>query len=98
MRKIIFALALTVSTSVFAAQRVISNIYNFGSSVQVHIWNSTGNFVRCSGPIQLTTESGVTYDERYNGSVFPRSSLFQTYYARDVFDRIISVRHRIFCM
>lgn len=99
MKKIILALALTISASAFAekASVIFPQVYNYGSSVQVQIWNHTDKYVTCSGSIWMRTEKGVSYSEYLFDSVMPRFSAYRSFYARDYNDRIQSVNHSIFC-
>lgn len=99
MKKIILALALTMSASAFAEKvsSIWPRVYNNGSSVQVQIWNHTDQYVTCSGSIWMRTEKGNSYSEYLFDSVMPRFTAYRSFYARDFNDRIVSADHSIFC-
>lgn len=99
MKKIILGLALIISAPAFAekASIVFPQVYNYGSSVEVQIWNHTDRYVTCSGSLWIRTEKGNSYSEYLFDHVMPRFSAYRSFYARDFNDRIQSVRHSIFC-
>lgn len=99
MKKFMVALALTISASAFAekASVIFPHVYNYGSSVQVQIWNHTDKYVSCSGPLWMTTEKGVSYSEYLFDSIMPRMTAYRSFYSRDFNDRIRNVSHSIFC-
>ena len=98
MKKLTMVLALLATGSVFAASdAVFPNVYNYGSQVQVQVWNHDNRQVHCNGTLWMRTQSGKSYSEYYSDWVFARGSSFRTFYARDLNDRIQNVSHNISC-
>jgi hypothetical protein len=99
MKKIILALALTISAAAFAetASTIFPRVYNYGTNVQIQVWNHTDRYVTCSGPVWMTTDSGLNISEYYFDSVMPRTTAFRTLHARNFQDPIRFVNHSIFC-
>lgn len=99
MKKFFSGLLLTLSFSALAETKafIYPNVYNFGSNVQVQIWNTTDKSVTCSGFINMRTQQGHTDSEYYYEWISPRFSSYRTYYPRRSGDRIISVNHSIYC-
>lgn len=98
MKKFMMVLALLTTGSVFAApDATFPNVYNYGSQVQVQVWNHDNRQVNCNGTLWMRTQSGKSYSEYYSDWVFPRGSSYRTFYARDMNDRIASVSHNIAC-
>lgn len=99
MKKLILALLVTVSASAFAEKEsiVFPRVYNYGSSVQVQVWNHTDRSVNCSGFVNITLQSGKRESEYYFDFVSARFTSYRTFYMRDLNDRVSFVNHSIFC-
>ena len=98
MKKLILGMALLVSTTAFAKPdtAVFPQVYNFGSHVQVQIFNNSPWNATCSGWINMTFQSGRRDTINYYEMVFARSSRFRSIYPRTP-ERIMFVNHSIFC-
>jgi hypothetical protein len=99
MKKIFLALVLTCTASAFAGKDavVFPRVYNYGSSIQVQVWNHTDKTVTCSGSIFGRTVKGVSYSDFYFDTVTPSFTSYRSFYTRDFSDRFFSVRHNIYC-
>lgn len=98
MKKFMMIFALLATGTVFAAKdAAFPNVYNYGTQVQVQVWNHGDRQVNCNGTLWMRTMSGKSYTEYYSDFVFARGSSFRTFYARDYKDRISNVTHNIFC-
>jgi hypothetical protein len=99
MKKIILALALSLSTAVIASENtsLFPRIYNYGTSVQIQVWNYTDRYVTCSGPLWISTQSGASYREYYFDSIMPGFTSYRIIRGRDFQDRMTYINHSIFC-
>lgn len=98
MKKLILGMALLVSTAAFASSdaAIFPQVYNFGSHVQVQMYNQTTWNATCSGWLNLTFQSGRRDSLYFQDWVPARQSRFRTIYPRTP-DRIMFVNHSIFC-
>lgn len=99
MKKIFITLMLAFSATAFAEKTatIFPHVYNYGSSVQVQVWNHTDRAVNCSGFVYMNLQSGKRTSEYYFDYVSPRFTSYRSIYSRDMNDRIVSVNHSIFC-
>lgn len=99
MKKFFSCLLLALSFSAVAETEAIifPHVYNYGSNVQVQIWNNTDRSVSCSGYIYMNTQQGFRDTEYYYDWISPRFSSYRSFYLRRANDRIVSVSHSIFC-
>lgn len=98
MKSLIFAGFLALSSSAFAGM-VWPQVSNWGSSVEVSIWNHTDEDVRCSGSVYFSTSEGRSESHYYMSTVYKRSSDYERYYlfTTTATERITSVNHTISC-
>lgn len=99
MKKLFLGLMMTLSAVAFAGKEsvIFPHVYNYGSSVQVQVWNTTNRMVTCSGWINMTLQSGKRDQAHYFEMLSPGFNSFRTFYTRDFNDRVMSVYHTIFC-
>lgn len=99
MKKLIVGLSLIISSVAFAekASLVYPQVYNFGSSVQVNVWNTTNQNVWCSGTVNMTTDKGQMESQYYNEFVSANFNSYRMIYPRQFGVRIVSVFHSIYC-
>lgn len=99
MKKLILALTLVASASAFAGEKamIFPNVYNYGHSVMVSVWNHTDRNVSCSGPLYLTYQSNVRETEYFFETVWSRQTTYRNVYPRRMNDRITMVSHSISC-
>ena len=98
MKTILFVLALT-SAQVSFAQAVMVNptIFNFGSSIQVQINNSTEFNISCSGTVQAHTQLGRSETFFYNDNIRSRSFSSRSFMLMSMNDRITNTFDFIRC-
>lgn len=99
MKTLFITLALAFAASAFAEEKtvVFPSVYNYGSNVQVQVWNHTDRNVNCSGFVYLNYQSGVRDQEYYFDYVSARFTSYRTIWPRRTGDRILSVNHSISC-
>lgn len=99
MKNLIAGLVLVVSSVAFAAKDVaiFPNVYNYGNSVQVHIWNTSNRSVWCSGSVYMNLDNGQTQSENYSEYVMANFNSYKMIYPRLAGARILSISHSIFC-
>ena len=99
MKKTALAACLLVSSIALAQPDgvIFPQVYNFGYSVQVNVWNTTDQYVNCSGFLFMTTQNGFRDSQYYFDYVPPRFNSFKQIYVRRGDDRIISVSHSVMC-
>lgn len=99
MKKFIICLTLLVSGLATAEvdTAVFPRVYNFGSNIQIEVWNNTDQNVYCSGTIYTTTRSGRRDTHFYSEMIYARSTRYRNIYNRDMRDRFVSVFDSIFC-
>ncbi len=98
MKKCLFV-AILVS-GLAHAQRSIAifpQVTNYGTSVQVTIWNHTDRNVTCSGFVNLSYANGQRYTESVFEYVPSRFTSYRTIYGQQFGERIVMVDHSIFC-
>ncbi len=98
MKKLIIGMALLTSASAFAQSRTIfPQIFNFGNSVQVQIYNPNARAHHCSGSITLFTMPYGSEYQYFSEYIRPQSSLTRTIWLRNFNLRIMNASHSIFC-
>ena len=99
MKNVLLLATLLLSTSVFAEKEsvVFPQVSNYGSSVQVRIWNHTDRSVSCSGQIYLNYMSGYRDSEYFFEYVSARFTSYKHIYSRRMNDRVVNVTHTISC-
>ena len=99
MKNLILGLVLGVSSVAFAAKEtaIFPNVYNYGTSVQVNIWNSSNRSVWCSGSVFMNLDNGQMQSENYSEYIMANFNSYKMIYPRLAGARILSVSHSIFC-
>jgi hypothetical protein len=97
MKKFLLALVLTtVSLSAFA-QMVFPRVWNNRSSVSLDAWNSTDRNVTCWGQIYLDLNDNRRESLSVHEFLWPRGSIYRTYYPHTMGATIEYVSHSVFC-
>ena len=101
MKKLIVGIFLAFSFSSLASIEeseayVYPNVVNYGYSIQVQIWNTTDNVVRCSGYLNYRTDKGPE-SRFFTEIVSPRMNSYRMIYPNYLNSRILNVDHSIFC-
>jgi hypothetical protein len=89
---IVLAFAAVANASVYP------HVWNNGRNVTLDAWNTSDRQVRCSGPIYLTMEDNSQDTIFVHEYLWPRQSLYRTYYPNSVGQQIRSVSHGVWCM
>lgn len=99
MKKLILGLALTLSSFAFAEKQsmVFPQVYNFGSSIQVNVWNTTDKNFWCNGSVTMYLDNGKQESEYYTEFVSSRYNSIRMIYPREFGTRITSYYHNIWC-
>lgn len=99
MKKLFLVSALLFSFSALAEQEavVFPQVYNYGTNVQVRIWNHTDRSVSCSGFVNLYYQSGARDSEYFYDHVSARFTSYRNIYPRRLNDRVMNVNHSISC-
>jgi hypothetical protein len=99
MKKWFILFVLSISSFAFSSNNsaIFPNVYSTGFNVQVSIRNHTPKFVRCSGFVYLSYQSGQRDSEYFFDNIPANFNSFRTIYPRRMNDRILSVNHSIFC-
>lgn len=97
MKKMILAFSLLVTSFAFAETNAFINLSNFGSSVQLRVYNNSPLNVTCSGPVYMRTNSNRMYTEYYFEMVPANFTSHRTFFSRDFRDPIRFAHHSIFC-
>jgi hypothetical protein len=99
MKLLFLILSLAFTTATFAGKDMIvfPQVYNYGSSVQITIWNTTDRQISCSGSVWMSLQSGARETEYYFDYIGARFTSFRTIYPRTSGDRIVNVSHSISC-
>lgn len=99
MKKLLLTCSLLLSSVAFAETKtvVFPQVWNYGTSVQIQIWNHTDRSISCSGPVYLNMQSGERIHEYFYDFVSARFTSYRTIFSRNMNDRISSVSHMISC-
>ena len=99
MRKMMLGLALLVSGFAYAEKEmaVFPQVYNFGTYVQVQVWNNTANMVRCSGQVYMNLSDGTRESQPFYDTVWARGQMTRSIRPRSFNTRVTSVSHSVFC-
>jgi hypothetical protein len=76
---------------------IFPQVTNFGTSVQVTIWNHTEGNVTCSGFVNLSYANGQRQSENVFEYIPSRMTSYRTIYGQQFGERIVMVDHSIFC-
>lgn len=76
---------------------IFPQVYNYGFSVQVSVWNYTDRSVNCNGSLFLTYQSGARETEYFFEMVPARFTSYRNINSRRLNDRITQVTHGISC-
>ncbi len=76
---------------------IFPQVTNYGTSVQVTIWNHTDRNVTCSGFVNLTYANGQRHSENVFEYIPSRITSYRTIYGQQIGERIMMVDHTIFC-
>lgn len=97
MKKMILAFSLLTTGLAFAETNAFISLSNFGSSVQLRVYNNSQVNVTCSGPVYMTTNSNRMYTEYYFESIPANFTSHRTFFSRDFRDPIRFAHHSVFC-
>lgn len=99
MKFFILLASLLMGSVAFAEKDsvVFPQVSNFGTSVQITIWNHTDRSISCSGQVYLNYMSGFRESEYFFDYVSARFTSYKHIYARRMNDRVVNVTHRISC-
>lgn len=87
----LFAFAAVAQASVFP------HVWNNGRTVTLDAWNHSDRQVRCSGPIYLELSDNRRDTIHVFEYLWPRQSLYRTYYPNTVGATIERVSHSVWC-
>lgn len=98
MKTLVFAALLALSSSSFASM-VWPQLTNWGTSVELSIWNSTDEDIRCSGSVYFSTSAGKTESHYYFSTIYKHSSDYERYYLFSTTpgETITSANHSVSC-
>lgn len=97
MKLAILGLMLSFSALAKTNTSVFPQVSNYGSSVEVRIYNYTDRPVSCSGSIYMTTQLSGNRTEYYFNMISAGFNDWRTYRLPNLSDRVISVYHSITC-
>ncbi len=99
MKKMIVVIGLMISAPGFTKPEsvIFPQLYNFRYSVQVNVWNTSDQYVGCSGFIWMSTQNGFRDSAYYFDYVPGHFNTFKNIYVRRGDDRIVSFSHSIMC-
>lgn len=97
MKKMILAFSLLTTGLAFAETNAFISLSNFGSSVQLRVYNNSQVNVTCRGPVYMTTNSNRMYTEYYFESIPANFTSHRTFFSRDFRDPIRFAHHSVFC-
>jgi hypothetical protein len=97
MKTFLLVAAFVTSFGASAQVYVNPNIFNFGNSVQIQIYNTNDFDISCSGSVNIFThqnrmESGYYFEQIRKGSLSIRN-----FYLMDMNNRVNFTSHSIFC-
>lgn len=99
MKKLVIGAALLVSASAFAqsSRPIFPQIFNFGNSVQVQIYNPNARPHYCSGFVNINTIPYGSESQYFSEYIRPQSSFTRTIWLRSIGARVSSAFHSIYC-
>ena len=97
MKKFCFLLLLSSYLPLKADVNIFPQIINYGSFIQVQVFNSTQENLNCSGPLYLNLGSGKIESSFYMEFIFKGQFSARSFYPIKRDDRVIFVSHSIFC-
>lgn len=98
MKKTFVIIALFLVSFAAVANSVFPHVWNNGRNVTLDAWNTSDRQVRCSGPIYMTMEDNSQDTIFVHEYLWPRQSLYRTYYPNSIGKQIRSVSHGVWCM
>lgn len=96
MKKMMLGLCLLLPTLAFAEGYPYPQVFNWGHSAQIQIYNHTPRQITCSGMVYLHTTTG-TDSFHYYEWIYPHAYSYRHFYPNGVGERINFVNHFINC-
>jgi hypothetical protein len=97
MKKILLVLTVLIATSAFASFPIFPQLTNFGTSVQLTIFNPNNKDVNCSGMIYMYLIPSAVESQYFYSRVVAHTTLFKTFIPLRQNMTISTVSHSIYC-
>lgn len=88
---------LVLAFAAVANASVYPHVWNNGRSVSLDAWNTSDRQVRCSGPIYMRLDDDTQDTVYVHEYLWPRQSMYRTYYPNSFGKQIKSVSHGVWC-
>jgi hypothetical protein len=97
MKKIIFSLMIFATSVAHANSPIFPQIFNFGNSVQVQIFNPNLKDVNCSGMVYMNLSPYGVESQYFYGRIPSHTTGFRTFFLTQINVRIAFASHSIYC-